>query len=139
MELIDRYLNAVRFWLPRAQEDDIIAELGEDLRSQVEEREAALGRALSEDELAGILKKRGHPMSVASQYLPQRYLIGPALYPAYMVVVRLVTLWIVLPILVLITAPIAIPASKANTIMFPSIGTPTDTPPSDTRGDRRQW
>ena len=108
MELIDRYLNAVRFWLPRAQEDDIVAELSEDLRSQIEEREAGLGRALSEDELTEILKKRGHPMRVASQFLPQRYLVGPAMYPAYMVVVRLVILWILLPILVLIAAPIAI-------------------------------
>jgi hypothetical protein len=116
MELIDRYLNAVRFWLPRAQEDDIIAELGEDLRSQIEDRETALGRALNEDELAEILKKRGHPMSVASGYLPQRYLIGPALYPAYMVVVRLVILWIVLPILILIAAPIAI-ATAADPTM----------------------
>jgi len=108
MELIDRYLNAVRFWLPRAQEDDIIAELGEDLHSQIEERATELGRALNEDELAEILKKRGDPMSVASRYLPQRYLIGPALYPAYMVVVRLVVLWVVLPILIFIAAPIAI-------------------------------
>ena len=32
MELIDRYLQAVRFWLPKAQADDIIAELSEDIR-----------------------------------------------------------------------------------------------------------
>ena len=44
MELLDRYLQAVRFWLPRKQQDDIIAELGDDLRSQIEEREASLGR-----------------------------------------------------------------------------------------------
>jgi hypothetical protein len=116
MELIDRYLNAVRFWLPRAQEDDIIAELGEDLHSQIEERETALGRALNEDELAEILKQRGHPMSVAGRYLPQRYLIGPALYPAYMVVLRLVILWILLPILILIAAPIAIATAADPTL-----------------------
>jgi len=109
-------LNAVRFWLPRAQEDDIIAELGEDLHSQVEEREAALGRALNEDELAALLKQRGHPMRVASHYLPQRYLIGPALYPAYMVVVRLVIAWILLPILILIVMPIAIVTAADPTL-----------------------
>jgi len=34
MELVDRYLQAVRFWAPKPQED-LIAELGEDLRSQI--------------------------------------------------------------------------------------------------------
>ncbi len=41
MELLDRYLQAVRFWLPRKQQDDIIAELGEDLRSQIQDRESS--------------------------------------------------------------------------------------------------
>ena len=34
-DLIDRYLHAVKFWLPKAQQEDIVAELGEDLLSQV--------------------------------------------------------------------------------------------------------
>ena len=38
MELIDRYLQAVKFWLPKNQRQDIIAELSEYLRSQFEER-----------------------------------------------------------------------------------------------------
>jgi hypothetical protein len=44
MELIDRYLNAVEFWLPSAQRADVVEELSDDLRSQVDEREAATGR-----------------------------------------------------------------------------------------------
>jgi len=28
MDLVDRYLNAVRFWLPKAQKQDIISVLG---------------------------------------------------------------------------------------------------------------
>jgi hypothetical protein len=39
MELLDRYLQAVKFWLPKAQKQDIIEELSEDIRSQVEEKE----------------------------------------------------------------------------------------------------
>ena len=31
MELVDRYLQAVKFWLPRKEKDDIIAELSEDI------------------------------------------------------------------------------------------------------------
>jgi hypothetical protein len=78
-DLVDRYLQAVGFWLPRAQKQDILAEISEDLRSQLEEREAALGRMLTESEVAEILKQRGRPVLVASQFMPQRSLIGAAL------------------------------------------------------------
>jgi hypothetical protein len=82
-DLIDRYLQAVGFWLPRAQKQDILAELSEDLRSQIEDRETGLGRSLTESEVAEFLKQRGRPVLVASQFLPQRSLISPALYPIY--------------------------------------------------------
>jgi hypothetical protein len=32
MELIERYLQAVNFWLPKRQKHDIINELSEDIR-----------------------------------------------------------------------------------------------------------
>jgi hypothetical protein len=83
MTTIDRYLRSIRFWLPRDQRDDMIAELSEDLHSQVEEREASLGRSMTEAELDALLKQRGTPMAVAGRYLPQRYLIGPAVFPIY--------------------------------------------------------
>jgi len=97
-DLIDRYLHAVKFWLPKAQQEDIIAELGEDLLSQVEEGEAALGHQLDEDELAIILKKRGSPMKVASSYLPEQRLINPAMLPVYRLVLKIVLLWVFVPL-----------------------------------------
>jgi hypothetical protein len=45
MELLNRYLQAVGFWLPRKQKHDIIGELSEELRCQIEEKESALRRA----------------------------------------------------------------------------------------------
>ena len=45
MELLDRYLQAVRFWLPRAEQDDMIAELRDDLNSQIEDRESSLANS----------------------------------------------------------------------------------------------
>ena len=81
MELLDRYLHAVGFWLPRKQKEDILAELSEDLRSQIEEKEAELGRKLTEGDLEALLKQRGRPVLVANHYLPQQYLIGPVLFP----------------------------------------------------------
>jgi hypothetical protein len=100
MELLDRYLRAVKFWLPRGQKQDILAELWDDLRSQIEERESELGRRLEKTEIEAILKKAGPPMLVASRYLPQRYLIGPALFPIYWFALRLGWMCFFLPWLV---------------------------------------
>jgi hypothetical protein len=108
MELLDRYLHAVKSGLPKAQQDDIIAELAEDLRSQIEDKEAELGCSLDEAELVTILKQRGHPAAVASRYLPQQYLIGPALYPIYRLVRKIVVVWVLVPVFALVVAPIAV-------------------------------
>jgi hypothetical protein len=89
MELIDRYLQAVKFWLPKAQRNDIIAELSEDIRSQIEAKEAELGRQVNEGELEAILKRWGHPILVAQRYLPQRQFIGPVLFPIYCFVLKI--------------------------------------------------
>jgi hypothetical protein len=101
MELVDRYLHAVKFWLPRKQKDDIIAELSEDLRSQIEEKESELGRKLTDAEVEPILKRCGSPMAVAGRYLPQISLIGPTLFPIYRVVMRSLFFYFLLPWLVL--------------------------------------
>jgi len=97
MELVERYLQAVKFWLPRNQKDDIIAELSEDLRSQIEEKESELGRKLTDAEVEPILKRCGSPLAVAGRYLPQTSLIGPALFPIYKVIIRSLFLYFLLP------------------------------------------
>jgi hypothetical protein len=112
MDLLDRYLHAVKFWLPRAQQDDIIAELREDIRSRIQEKEAELGHKRNDDGVAVILEERGHPMLVASRYLPQRALIGPVLTPAYWFIVRLVILWILVPVFVFVVGPVTLLAGK---------------------------
>jgi hypothetical protein len=89
MDLLNRYVQAVRFWLPSAQQDDIVAELSEDIRSEIEERETGLGRKLTDNEVEEILKQRGRPLLVAEKYLPQTFLIGPVLFPAYKFVLKL--------------------------------------------------
>lgn len=100
METLDGYLKAVKFWLPSEQKDDIIAELSEDIRSQIEDKESELGRKLSDAEVEAILQKGGPPMLVAQRYLPQRYLIGPALFPIYWFVLRLVWMCLFAPWLI---------------------------------------
>src|SRR5277367_1738820 len=106
-ELIDRYLQAVRFWLPRShRQADLIAELGEDLRSQVDDKEAELGHPLDKNEMAELLKRCGSPMMVAGRLGPQRRLIGPALFPIYAFVLKMVLLWILVPVFIFIVGPV---------------------------------
>lgn len=91
MDLVERYLQAVEFWLPKQQKADIIAELSEDLHAQIEDQAAVLGRALTEAEVEAILKQRGRPVLVANRFLPQEHLIGPVLFPIYIFVLKIVT------------------------------------------------
>jgi len=59
MDLLDRYLHAVRWTLPRAKADDIIAELRDELVTRQEDREESLGRPLTQDETSALLKEFG--------------------------------------------------------------------------------
>jgi len=83
MELLDRYLQAVKKHLPWQRQDDIIAELKANLESQLEDKEGELGRPLTQGEAEDWLKQLGPPIQVAARYQPQRYLIGPAIFPIY--------------------------------------------------------
>ena len=89
MDLFERYLHAVGSLLPKRQRGDVIREISEDLRSQVEEREADLGRSLNQAEQEQILKQWGHPWLLASRYQPQRQLVGPSVFPFYWLVLKI--------------------------------------------------
>ncbi len=99
MQLLDRYLQAIRrslLFMSSARKDDIIKELGEDLRSQMEDREAELGRPLDEVEQEAICRRCGHPALVASRHRGGggslafgRVLIGPDIFPYYVTMVCL--------------------------------------------------
>jgi hypothetical protein len=89
MDMLDRYLQAVRFFLPRTQQDDIIRELSENLISRMQDREAELGRPLDEAEQADILREHGHPMLVAGRYRARHQLIGPTFFPLYIVALKM--------------------------------------------------
>jgi hypothetical protein len=93
MELLDRYLQAVKKHLPWQRQDDIVAELKANLEAQLEDKEAALGRPLTAAEAEDWLKQLGHPIQVAARYQPQRSLIGPALFPFYLYVLKVAFFW----------------------------------------------
>lgn len=90
MDLIDRYLSAVRWNLPAAKADDIIAELADLIAARIEDREEALDRPLRRDEVGQLLREFGHPLAVAGRYHGQRALIGAEVFPFYWFVLRIV-------------------------------------------------
>jgi hypothetical protein len=92
MDLIDRYLSAIRRNLPARGADDIVAELGDALASRTEDREEAMGRPLTAEEMEKLIKDFGHPWVVAARYRKQQWLIGPEVFPFYFAVVRIVAL-----------------------------------------------
>lgn len=97
MNLLERYLQAVARLLPKARRGDIIEELRANLLSQMEDREEQLGRALTGDEQAGILRGHGNPTLVAGRYREPNLglafgiqLIGPELFPIYRTVLGMI-------------------------------------------------
>ena len=96
METIERYLRTLRMLLPADQRDDIVRELSEEIESHVADKEVALGRALTADEQAAILRQYGHPLVTAARYRPQRHLIGPIVFPYYWIVLKVMLVLIVL-------------------------------------------
>lgn len=115
MHLIERYLQAVKFWLPQAQQEDIAAELHANILASAEDREAELGRALEENEEVALLKKFGPPPLVAARYRQDQgtvafgpEIIGPLLYPYYRAAVKatlgLLALWQFLNVFTLVLA-----------------------------------
>jgi hypothetical protein len=89
MDLLDRYLQAVKFFLPRAQQDDIIKELSEDVHSRLDDLQAELGRPPNAAEQEALIKSYGHPALLAGRYGPRRQLVGPEMFPFYWFVLRL--------------------------------------------------
>ena len=90
MTLLNDYLGAIGTYLHGRQRADILRELEENLRSQIEERESELERPLTEPELQALLLAHGTPLDVAGRYGSHhgtltfgRQLIGPEFFPLY--------------------------------------------------------
>jgi hypothetical protein len=95
MQLIDDYLRAVKFFLPQKQQADILRELSENIRSQIEDKEAQLERPLDRSEQEALLKQYGHPMFFALRYRQSgRHLIGPVVFPFYWLAVKIALLFV---------------------------------------------
>ena len=125
MELLDRYLDAVKKHLPWQRQDDIIAELRANLEAQLEEKEAALGRPLTQAEAEAWLKQLGSPMQMAAPYQPQQYLIGPAIFPIYRNVMKIAITWCIIIYSIATAAALLIKAPSWTDLLHALINVPT--------------
>jgi hypothetical protein len=96
MQLLDRYLQQVKRFLPAAQREDIAKELSANILAEMEDRESTLGRPLTEQEQVAILQQQGSPLVVAGRYSNEqrafafgRVIIGPTLFPIYLKILAL--------------------------------------------------
>jgi hypothetical protein len=96
MDLLERYLQAVGQHLSAGNREDVLAELRVNLLAEMDARVEEMGRPLTESEVAATLKAHGRPMVVAARYLPQHYLIGPAVFPFYLLTLRKAAPFVVL-------------------------------------------
>jgi hypothetical protein len=96
MDLLDRYLAAVRRNLPVRDAADITEELRDVLLARAEEREASSGSV----DWPALLKEFGHPLTVAARYRQQQWLIGPELYPFYLNFLKVVGLIVITVVIV---------------------------------------
>ena len=104
MQMIDNYLNSLEFYLPDELKKDIRDEFEASIYDQFEERQEELKRDLTLEEQEQLLIKIGHPMQVASRYLPNQKLIGESYFPAYKKALEL-AIMIMLSIKILLVLP----------------------------------
>lgn len=90
MNLIERYVSEIGKKLPRKSRADIETEIRSTLEDMLEERSARAGRPADDEMVRELLKEYGAPRKVAESYLPTQYLIGPKLFPIFLLVLKIV-------------------------------------------------
>lgn len=98
MDLINRYVKEVGKQLPFfTGRTDIEKELRSTLEDMLEDRAQKAGKPADETLELELLKEYGPPQKVAMSYNPYAnphpYLIGPQIYPFFIMILRVVVLW----------------------------------------------
>ena len=90
MNLIDRYVREIGRRLPHKSRADIEKEIRSAVEDMLDDRSKKEGRAIDEEMTVTVLKEYGAPEKVAASYLPERYLVGPQMFPIFWLVVQIV-------------------------------------------------
>jgi hypothetical protein len=117
MNLIDKYVTEVGRHLSLLKgREDIEKELKSTLEDMLEDRAEQTGRARDEAMEIELLKEYGPPQKVASTYNPHPYLIGPRMFPLFLMVLKIVLAVVVIVMLAIswINAVVSYPLLAAD-------------------------
>ena len=90
MEIIERYIYAIKRRLPGKMSDDIAAEIESLLYDELEEKFGNKD-TYSKEEVEEVMIEMGHPREVAERYRGgKQYLIGPEIFPIYKMIASIV-------------------------------------------------
>ena len=90
MEFVELYVGEVGRRLPEKTRQDIEQEIRSMIEDMLADESKKLGRPVDDEMVVAVLKRLGSPEKMAASYLPPRYLIGPDLYPTFILVTRVV-------------------------------------------------
>jgi len=87
--MIERYLAAVSEILPAKQREETVKEIRSLIQDALDDRSKTEEREPDEKMMTEVLKQFGPPEKIVAPYLPEKYLIGPRLFPAFITVVKI--------------------------------------------------
>lgn len=90
MNLINLYVKEVGQRLPAASREDIEKEIRTLIDDTLEDETRDTGRPVDQQMIVDVLKRMGSPEKMAASYLPERYLIGPRIFPHYLTTLKIV-------------------------------------------------
>lgn len=96
--IIDRYLASVSELLPAKLRQDTVTEIRSLIQDALDDRSKTEARPADDEMMAEVLKQFGPPQKIVAPYLPEKYLIGPGLFPTFLTVIK-----IVLPIIAVLS------------------------------------
>ncbi len=94
MDLLERYITEVGRYLPRKGREDVKNELRSTLQDMLDDR-VAEGEP-TETDIEALLREYGSPRKVAASYGSDQYVIGPDLYPFFVMVMKFGVMGIVI-------------------------------------------
>ena len=87
--IIDRYLAVVSEILPAKMRQDTVTEIRSLIQDALDDRSKTEGREPDNEMMVEVLKQFGPPDKIVAPYLPERYLIGPRLFPTFLTVLKI--------------------------------------------------
>ncbi|KPK89849.1 MAG: hypothetical protein AMJ88_16990 [Anaerolineae bacterium SM23_ 63] len=115
-DFIERYVAAVGRQLPRRMRADVEGELRSSLQDMLEDRVRTLDRTTDEELAVEILKEMDPPGKMAARYTGTSYLIGPRLYPSFLMATKILLL--ILVVMHIIGMPLTLSESGSGDALF---------------------